>query len=154
VLADLESRDQRYLWGPNDEGRFGMRRPAGGGGGRVLRLIAPAGTAYPGVDLRGFPADWSAHAALEGRVRLVEGPGDSAAFVVRLDDWHGHREGAWASRRLHAARAWRTFRLPLADLGPHPDGRPPDLRDVFSLVIYVPHPARRTVLELDDLRLR
>jgi VanZ family protein len=153
-LADFETRDQRHLWGESHEGGLGFGPPAGGGEGRVLRLRAPAGATYPGVIMRGFPADWSAYATLEGRARLVEGAGDSLPLVVRLDDWHGYRQGAWAARRIYVTRHWQPFHLPLTTLKEHPPGWKLNRQDVYSLVFYSPDPVATAVVELDDLQLR
>ncbi len=153
-LGDFETRDQRHLWGESYEGSFGLARPAGGGEGRVLRVRAPASASYPGVVMRGFPADWSAYTSLEGRARMVEGAGDSLLLMVWLDDYHGYREGAWVTDRIHVSRNWRHFRVLLKEMEEHPPGRELDRRDVYSLVFYLPQPKVAAVIELDDLRLR
>ena len=153
LLGDFESSLEGRLWGETYDGQRELV-DTGSRSGRVLRLTGGPPSLYPGVEMRGFPRDWRGYRILEGEVRARGADDDSVSFVVRIDDFAGHREGLWAARRITVGPGWQRFALDLSSLTTNLRTRSLQLNDIYALLIYLPAPVDTTIIELDNLRLR
>ncbi|MFH1843460.1 MAG: hypothetical protein ABIF77_09660 [bacterium] len=151
LLFDGETRFESRLWGESYDSR--VERSGDGSGGHVLRLAGEPPSVYPGIDCRGFPADWSPYRRLSWRARAVTDGADSVRYIVRLDDYRGHLEGVWLARRYLAGSEWRQFSLDLHSQRTNTGTRGLYLDDVYALLFCLPAPLAPTAIELDDIRL-
>jgi hypothetical protein len=162
LLADLEGKYDHRIWGGNSAlVQIVARDDTPTGPGHVVRLAAGPPATWPGAEMRRFPHDWSAHDFLLMDVRLVPGPeaepGASQRFSVRIDDFVGRQEDTWIVDPALATTKWQTLRIPLRDRAVTDGGRmferTFDLHDVDRILLFLPRPEARAVLEFDNLRL-
>ena len=155
VLATFESYGDRYLWSRNMTGRLAYPRipDAPEGESHVLRITGDAESHWPGASMRRFPDDWSGYKQLKLEARLVEAAGDTAKFGVRLDDYEGIKKNMWVANSFAATRQWQTFTVPITDRPMLNGDRNLNLQEMDRLIIYLPKPRERTMIEIDNIRL-
>jgi len=155
VIADFETYSDRFLWGNNMEGQLSFPRieDSPDGDGHVLRLSGDSESNWPGALMRRFPEDWSEYSVLKLDVRMVEVPGDSVRFGIRIDDYEGIKELAWISKSFYATRQWQTFSIPLVDRKLANSDRILNLAEMDRLIIYFGKPQEMRTIEIDNLRL-
>ncbi len=158
LIADLEGPRDHWIWNGNDAEAEIVEVPDSPmGPGHVMRLIGGPPVHWPSVEMRRFPHDWSAYSHLLLDVRLVEAAADTQRFSVRLDDFASRRDNAFVFTPGTATADWQTFRIPLRNRqvtdGTMVLDQLFDLQDVDRVLIYLPHPKARAVLEVDNLRL-
>ncbi len=155
VLADFETYGDRYLWTPNQSGKmtFGHIEDSPTGPGHVFRVAGGPETDWPGGYMRRFPEDWSNYTALKMDVRLVEAPGDTFKFGVRLDDYEGIKEVAYYSKGFVATRQWQTITVPITDRILSNRQRNLNLEEMDRLIIHFSRPQDPVAIEVDNIRL-
>jgi len=84
---------------------------------------------------------------------MVEVPGDSVRFGIRIDDYEGIKELAWISKSFYATRQWQTFSIPLVDRKLANSDRILNLAEMDRLIIYFGKPQEMRTIEIDNLRL-
>jgi hypothetical protein len=158
VIADLEGSRDHWLWGSNHSVLEVVEIPdSPSGPGRVVRMAGGPPAYWPGVEIRRFPHDWSDYEHLVLAVRVVSGETKNQRFAIRCDDFFGRKEETWITTSFTATDTWQTFRVPLRDRqvsnGQDRPERLFDRQDVDRVLLYLPRPEGRAVLEIDDLRL-
>ncbi len=151
-LADFHDAHAGALWGPSNGAAMQVVNSGDPAHGRVLRAVLPP-IPYPGVQMRGFPRDWSGYPRLTGAVRVMQAPTDSVNVMVRLDDDSYHEDHDFAFRRVRTGRQWQRFAIDLPSLRTHHGDRPLELAMMHGLLFYVASPADTVVLQVDDLAL-
>ena len=122
--------------------------------GAALRLDALPSRIWPGVILRDFPHDWSAHDTLKMDLRLVRAAADSVEVGVRMDDYRGRRDDEWIAWRLAVTRQWRTVALPISNQSTHWSHRPFEPDDVYAMAIFFMQPPDTASLEIRRVHLQ
>ena len=152
VLADFASRDQLALWRKRSDEDCRLVS-VGAPRGEVLHVSTAGRNAWPGVNARRLPADWSGYSELVLEARLQSPAPDSLRLGVRLDDYESREDKQWASKGYWITHAWRTLRMPLADLQTDQGDRPFGVRDILSLTVFLARPGRPAAFEIDNVRL-
>ncbi len=155
ALANFEAYGDRYLWTSNMKGKLTYPRIADtpDGEGHVLRLAGGSESNWPGAIMRHFPEDWSGYTALKLDVRLVDAPGDTVKFGLRLDDYEGMKEKIWVAQSFPATRQWQTFTMPIADRRMHNSDRNLTLEEMDRFIIYFSKPQEIWTIDIDNIRL-
>ena len=155
TLANFETYEDRYMWNPNTKGKLTYPRIADtpDGEGHVLRLAGGPESHWPGATMRRFPEDWSGYTALKLDARLVDAPGDTIKFGLRLDDYEGIKETVWVAQSFRTTRQWQTFTMPIADRRMHNSDRNLNLEEMDRFIIYFSRPQEVWTIEIDNIRL-
>ena len=85
--------------------------------------------------------------------RVVEAPGDTAKFSLRLDDYKGVREMIWIVQSFKATSQWQTYTMPIADRKMWNADRNLQLTEMDRFIFYFAKPQDPIVLEIDNIRL-
>jgi hypothetical protein len=155
LLADFENFGDRYLWRPNQKAKLTFPRieDSPTGPGSVLRVTGDSLSDWPGGGMRRFPADWSAYSTLMMEARMVQAPGETLRFGVRLDDYEGIKELAWIATPFFITDQWQTISVPISDRLLSNKKRNLNLTEMDRLIIYFSRPTDPVALEVDNIRL-
>lgn len=152
LLAEFESRDTLALWRKHGDSVISLV-DVGSVHGHVLQVSTAGREPWPGVGAGRLPADWTGYDELVLDVRLQSPAPDSLQIGVRLDDFEGRDDREWSSRSYFVHHAWQTLRFPLVGLQTDKSGRPLDVGDIFSLVVFFIRPGAPAAFEVDNVRL-
>ena len=155
VLADFETWGDRFLWGNNMKSEVSFHQVADSpdGEGGVLRLATDGATHWPGATMRRFPEDWTEYAVIKFDVRMVDAPGDSLKFGLRLDDYEGVKEKVWVSQTYAATSEWQTYTMDIADRKLWNSDRHLNCAEMDRFHFFFRKPETPLAIEIDNIRL-
>lgn len=156
VLADFETWGDRFLWSNNMKSEVSFHQVADSpdGEGGVLRLATDGATDWPGATMRRFPEDWSDYTEILFDVRVIDAPGDTLKFGLRLDDYEGVKEMVWVSQTYAATSEWQTFTMDIADRQLWNSDRHLNLAEMDRFHFFFRRPETPLAIEVDNIRLQ